>query len=142
MITNIIKAIRSVAATRQVTRLEPPPSSFATLADLQTHIASIHASQFSEVWLSGHGDSSLCLLKTSDRALLMFLGYSGDVGFTSRADDTFSSSTSDLEFELSNGQRDWHPAAWTVPFVSAAQALEHYFTTGERAPHIQWHDDN
>lgn len=142
VITNLIKAIRIVAATHQVTHLEPPRSPFATLAELQTHLASLQASQFGEVWLSGHGDSSLCLLKTSDRALLMFLRDPGDVGFTSRADDAFSTCTSDLEFELSNGQRDSHPAAWTVPFTAAAQALEFYFTNGERAVHIRWHDDN
>jgi hypothetical protein len=80
------------------------------------------------------------MLRSHDRALLMFLRESGDTGFTSRADGPVAG-PEQREFWLSNGQRNEYPASWTVSVPRAREALEHFFQTSERAPFVIWNDD-
>jgi hypothetical protein len=79
------------------------------------------------------------MLRSHDRALLMFLRERGDTGFMSRADGPVAG-PEQREFRLSNGQRDEYPASWTLSVARAHEALEHFFQTGERAPFVVWND--
>ncbi len=92
------------------------------------------------VLLTSPAGPSLFMLRSDDRALLMFLRESGGAGFTSRADGPVAG-PEQREFRLPNGQRDEYPASWTVSLARAHGALEHFFETGERAPFVIWHDD-
>jgi hypothetical protein len=111
-----------------------------SLADVRSVLAHGAEQPYREVQLTSPAGPSLFMLRSHDRALLMFLRETGDTGFTSRADGPIAGPER-REFLLSNGQRDEYPAAWTVSVARAHQAFEHFFQTGERAPFVAWHDD-
>lgn len=89
-----------------------------------------------ELWLSQEDGPFFCLLKSGDRALLMFLRQAGDPGMTSRAASPDLPGT--LLFALSNGQVDEYPTAWTVSFDVARQAAEHFYLYREPPPFVTW----
>ena len=96
---------------------------------------------FAELWLSRPGGESLAALLSGERGWLMYLQYHGDAGFSSRDPAYVGPRDAVLEFRLSNGQRDEYPVAWTLPTTQVMRVVEYFFTTGERAPWIAWHDD-
>jgi hypothetical protein len=106
---------------------------------LSERLADLGSAARSEVWLYHSGGSSLCLLKSDDRAMLMLHRVEGDSGLVSRASDDFAGGP--LRFSLSNGQEDEYPATWTVGFDDARRAMEHFWFGGAPAPFIRWHDD-
>jgi hypothetical protein len=111
-----------------------------SLAHLRSVLADTAEHPYREVQLTSPAGPSLFMLRSHDRALLMFLREGGDAGFTSRADGAVPGPER-REFLLSNGQRDEYPASWTVSVARAHEAFEHFFETGERPPFVLWHDD-
>jgi hypothetical protein len=104
---------------------------------LAERLAGLRERQFVEVWLSDGSGASICLLKSGPRVLLMFFAKPGEVGLTSRSADT-PVVPANLEFHLSNGQVDEHPASWTVPFDDGCRALEYFWFAKAPAPFIRW----
>lgn len=112
------------------------------LGELRRHLASSRLTQFSELWLSRDGDGALCVLANGDQAWLMFLRHEGDAGFSSRNSRYTGPPDAELEYYLSNGQRDVYPAQWAVDTDEALEAMEYFFLHGEKSPSITWHDDS
>ena len=106
---------------------------------LDEHLASAFVTPFAEVWLQHDNGHTLGMLKSDDRALLLFLESPGAVGCTSRSSDDLPPSL--IPFRLTNGQMDEYPAAWTIPFPVAVDALRDFCDTGEPAPFVQWAND-
>lgn len=94
--------------------------------------------KYAEIWLSAENSfPSICLLKNGNKAMLMFLRYEGDTGFTSRGN--FPAKPS-VEFHLSNGQVDKHPGDWIISYEDAKKAIIHTFETQKKASFIKWHE--
>ncbi len=94
---------------------------------------------FREIWMEGHGDSSLCVLTNKTRAFLMYLRYKGDCGFSSR--NLNETNEECVDFKLSNGQTDSYPANRTVDKIQGLESLVVYFNTGERNINVDWEYD-
>ena len=107
-----------------------------TSATLDEHIARALRAPYVELWLERDDRRLLCMLKSGERALLLFMEEPGAVGRTSRSDDGVLPST--LSFRLDNGQIDEYPAAWTIPVNVALEALRYFCDTGELAPFVRW----
>jgi hypothetical protein len=71
----------------------------------------------------------------------MYLSEPGDSGFSSRNPDYDGPEDAEIDYILSNGQRDFYPASWALPLAIVERALEHFRATGERAPFVTWHAD-
>jgi hypothetical protein len=121
-----------VSVDGQVTRVESPRDLDAVL--------SAGARPPQEIWLTSPRGASMCLLRSGDRALLMYLRTAGDTGFTSRS-DTPTAGPPTTRFGLANGQVDEYPSAWTVSTSRAIEALEYFLRTEDRPPFIAWNDD-
>jgi len=110
-----------------------------TSKSLDEHLANTVGATFAEVWLQHDDGHTLGMLKSDNRALLLFLENPGAVGRTSRSKDDMPRSP--IPFQLTNGQMDEYPAAWTIPVAIAVDALRHFCDTGEPAPFIDWSND-
>jgi hypothetical protein len=98
--------------------------------------------QFSEIWLSAPGGwPTLGALVNGDAALLMYLRYAGDAGFTTRNPDYVGPDDATVSYVLTNGQEDAYPTSWAITTGAALRALEHFFATTARAPGLSWNED-
>lgn len=113
-----------------------------TLADLRALIARTAGEARQELWLESPESSSICLLRSGDRALLLYLPAPGEVGFTSRSPEPIADAREAVEFTLANGQVDRYPAAWTVSAERAREALEEFWRTSEMPRCIRWNDED
>ena len=119
------------------------------LQDLHARLAAVRARQWTKLDLGLDEDNpgeggvffGLIVLITGDRSFLTFFRYSGDAGFSSRDPAYTGPPTATLDFELSNGQVDQHPLAWTVTTEDALRVVEYAFLHRARAPWIAWHED-
>jgi hypothetical protein len=98
-------------------------------------------SNFREVWEKKPDGRALCALNNGDVGWLMYLQEPGDTGWSSRNPAYDGPADAELEYYLSNGQRDVYPASWALPIAVVERALEHFRQTGERAPFVEWHSD-
>jgi hypothetical protein len=116
------------------------PQSIPTEEALLTSLEALTQNPYNEIWLTGHGTTSLTILTNGQSAFLMFLRHEGDSGFSSR-NPTSPSSDTTISFKLANGQVDQYPADWVVPLTSAWQAAIDYFKTGKMSKEIIWEED-
>jgi hypothetical protein len=118
----------------------------ASLDELRLYLGRVREAQFAELWLwadDGASGAALSALVNGDRGWLMaLLGDDEETSFSSRDPSYGGPSDAELEFQLSIGQVDTYPVAWTLPTETVLLALEHYFERGERPPWITWHDDS
>lgn len=111
-----------------------------TLDRLRELLSALADRQWVDAWLTQEDDGPvLCMLKSDDRAFLLWMREPGDPGFSSRG--RAHRNAPPQRFRLSNGQVDAYPAAWTIPFDEARRAMEHFCVDGTRAPFVKWHDD-
>src|SRR5271157_2919991 len=113
----------------------------ASVEELRAELARVAEEDFAEVWLRPAADgASLCALINAESAWLMYLRHEGDPGFSTRNPEYSGAEDATIEYRLANGQLDRYPAAWAVSTKAALPALEHFFSTSERAPWLQWHE--
>ncbi len=111
-----------------------------TFDEIAAHLEQLQKQQWADVWLSMEADGPvLCMLKSDDRAFLLWMRERGDPGFSSRGRGRRNAPPQ--RFRLSNGQVDAYPAEWTIPFDEGRRAMEHFCVDGTRAPFVKWHDD-
>ena len=96
---------------------------------------------FDEVWVELPDGQSLCALINGDCGWLMYLRCSGDYGFSSRNPDYDGPPDAEIEYYLSNGQRDLYPASWALPVAEVRRALAYFERAHERSPFVVWHED-
>jgi|SRR5215472_9110689 len=97
--------------------------------------------RFREQWLELSDGQSMCALIHGSVGFLMYLPNNGDAGFTSRNPDYGGPQGAQIEYELSNGQRDFYPASWALP-IDVLQTAFAYFEREKKPPSlITWHDD-
>lgn len=110
--------------------------------DLRQFLEEVRQRQFSEVWLiAGDDGPSLTMLINGTSAWLMYLQTQDDVGFHSLNPSYHGPAELRMEFQLSNGQMDAYPVAWTLALEDAFEACEYFVTTqGGRSPAITWED--
>ena len=113
-----------------------------SMAKLHQCLEQVRQQQFSELWLDAGDDGpSLAMLVNGAYAWLMYLQYSGDVGFHSLNPSYQGSAELRMKFQLSNGQMDEYPVAWTLALEDAFDACEYFMATqGGRSPAITWED--
>jgi hypothetical protein len=93
--------------------------------------------QHEEIWLSGHGETSLLVLLNAQSALaLYFKSEDGDESFHTL--DLSKDNTQQEEFLLCNGQADVYPQHFLRTREEGIAALVYYFNTGEMNPAIDW----
>ena len=116
--------------------------SLPTARDLRQCLEQVRQRQFSEVWLiAGVDGPSLTMLINGASAWLMYLQNQDDVGFHSLNPSYRGPAELRMEFQLSNGQMDEYPVAWTLALEDAFEACEYFVTTqGGRSPAITWED--
>lgn len=96
--------------------------------------------RFEEIWVEA-GEQRLCALINGDRGWLMYLPAAGASGFSSRNPDYAGPADAMIEYCLSNGQRDFHPASWAYPVDVVHRALDFFEAEEKRPPFIEWHAD-
>jgi len=112
-----------------------------SLDDLRSILSRTGGAARQELWLVSPHGPRLCMLRSGERALLMFLRHrDGDTGFTTRAGGDMPGSQT-VQFTLSNEQVDEYPASWTVSVERAREAMEYFFRTGAMAPFVEWSED-
>ncbi len=47
----------------------------------------------------------------------------------------------EIEYFMSNGQRDVYPAAWALPVAEVRHALTFFEREQQRPPFVVWHED-
>ncbi|MBU2853023.1 hypothetical protein HF928_03035 [Acidithiobacillus ferriphilus] len=97
---------------------------------------------FEERWTHRPEGQALCALINGDRGWLMFLRSEGDAGMSSRDPAYVGAPDAEMEFQLTNGQVDRYPVAWTLPIQDIERAIEFFKAYGEPAPFVSWHDDS
>jgi hypothetical protein len=113
----------------------------STHVELQQHLAALPNRGYLELWLTLPADICISALINDSRALVIFGRYDGDPGLSSRSRDFADDNGQQLEFYLSNGQRDQYPLAWTIPTEDSLAAFDYAFLYHKAAPWILWHDD-
>jgi hypothetical protein len=114
----------------------------STQTELQQHLAALSNQGYFELWLTLPTDICISALINNDRALVIFGRYDGDAGLSSRNPDNADDNGKQIDFYLSNGQRDEYPLAWTIPTKDALTAFDYAFRYHRAAPWIVWHDDD
>ena len=111
-----------------------------SMEKLQECFKQVREQQFSELWLDAGDDGpSLAILVNGTNAWLMYLQHYGDSGFHSLNRSYDGPVEQNMKFELSNGQMDEYPVAWTLALDDVFQACVYFATTrGRRSPAIAW----
>jgi hypothetical protein len=99
------------------------------------------ASPFEEVWAESPDGQALCALINGDRGWLMYLREEGDAGFSSRNPTYDGPPDAQIEYELSNGQRDLYPASWALPVAEVRRALAYFKREHRPPPFVAWYND-
>jgi hypothetical protein len=100
------------------------------------------AGPFSETWVESPDGQALCALVNGDRGWLMYLRHDGDAGFSSRDPDYAGPADAEVEYRLSNGQRDSYPASWALPVAEVRRALAYFEEHNRPPPFVTWHNDS
>ena len=90
-----------------------------------------------EFWVFKSVGPRICMLRDIARALVMFQESDDDSGLVARAPGLEGTGPS-LQVTLQNGQRDEYPAADLVDVDLAIAAIEYFFATSQRTPHLKW----
>ena len=61
----------------------------------------------------------------------MFLRSEGDAGMSSRDPAYVGAPDAEMEFQLTNGQVDRYPVAWTLPIQDIERAIEFFNVNGD-----------
>lgn len=96
--------------------------------------------QFKEIWLEGPKEQRICVLTNGNIGWLMYLGFEGDTGYSSR--NPAVTTNNKIEFCLSNGQCDEYPESWTYPLETIKTALYSFIDNGELPEQVKWHKDS
>jgi hypothetical protein len=99
-------------------------------------------SRFNEVWVELPDGQAMCALINGDLGWLMYLRENGDAGFSSRNPSYAGPANAEIEYELSNGQRDTYPASWALPLAEVRRALEYFEREQRPPPWVTWHNDS
>lgn len=120
----------------QLSSLRAPIAAGAILHNLVAMVGE----RFEEIWVEA-GEQRLCALINGDLGWLMYVPKEGDSGFSSRNPAYAGPANATVEYCLSNGQRDFHPAAWAYPVDVVRSALDYFEREEKRPPFIAWHAD-
>jgi hypothetical protein len=122
--------------------LDARDMSVSTAKDLRQCLEQVRQQQFSELWLIVEDDGpSLTMLVNGDYAWLMYLQNPDDTGFNSLNLSYQGLAELRMKFQLSNGQMDEYPVAWTLALEDAFDTCEYFVATqGGRSPAITWED--
>lgn len=80
-------------------------------------------SRYEEIWAKSPDGQSLYALVNGNVGWLMYLRKYGDAGFSSRNPNYSGPEDATIEYFLSNGQRDEHPASWALPILEIQRVL-------------------
>ena len=114
------------------------PRQVLSIEEFGTALDDFDKQQDFELWLNVEDGPSLCMLRHSEAAWLMYLNHEGDSGCTSVGDPAASGT---VPYRLSNGQIDEYPAAWCLAIEECYKALAYFFVNeGLRPSWIKWQD--
>jgi hypothetical protein len=102
---------------------------------LESLLSHLLSQRYQEMWIKGHNESTLLALTNEKSAFLMYLRYSGDVGFVVENEAV---AVADEIFFLENGQMDCYSAQNVVDKVWVMKVFSTYFETGEKLSELNW----
>jgi Immunity protein Imm1 len=109
---------------------------------LQTYLSQVRGTPFAEVWLQPASRwPTICALINGEAALMMFLRWDGDAGFSTRNANYAGPAKGVVEYYLSNGQREEFPASWNITTSEALRAIEYFLAEEKMAPWLLWHEE-
>jgi hypothetical protein len=92
-----------------------------------------------ELWVAVSSGAAMCMLRSDNDALLMYLRNSGDSGFTSRGNPDKGGSAT---YVLTNGQIDEYPKSWCIDVEQCYKAIAYFFVNdGAKPGWIRWNSD-
>jgi hypothetical protein len=111
----------------------------ATVEDLGGAINGFDQENQFEIWVNVQDGPSMCMLRSCNDAILMYLREDGDSGFTSRGNPDQVGNTT---YKLSNGQLDDYPESWSIDVEQCYKALSFFFVnSGAKPDWVRWHED-
>jgi hypothetical protein len=114
----------------------------SALLNLDAMLARIPKQGFAEVWVMRGRFPALCALLNGDRGWLTCLRHEGDAGFSTRNPAYAGPPDAILQFMLSTGQVDEHPAAWTYSRAEILAAVRLFAETGRCPATLTWFNDS
>ena len=99
-------------------------------------------SPFDDVWVTLPDGQIMSALINGEVGWLMYTREEGDAGFSSRNPHYDGPQDAEIEFVLSNGQRDLCPASWALPIAEVRRALEYFQREQRPPPFVAWHNDS
>ena len=110
-----------------------------SLEQLDLALNQIEALDTFELWVTTPNGPFMSMLRSGPHAFLMYLRFSGDAGFSSRATTPMQGK---VAFTLANGQVDEYPLSWCLEIEECFQAIAHFLMhNGTKADWILWHED-
>src|SRR5712672_3452274 len=102
--------------------------------------------QYRKIWADTPDGQIMGELINGDRGFLIYMRKVADPGFSSRCPNYAGPSNAVIEYVLSNGQRDEHPASFAISKCEIDRALEffvenagrHHLYFGTTIPEMVW----
>ncbi len=115
--------------------------SVSDVHELRPRILAALRKQFAEVQLvrGERPEHALFALFNDGRAVMSYTRNIDETCFSARSDG--GTEDGEMEFYLSNGQRDEYPRAHTIPSTDAVRTFEYFFQQTELLPSIRWHKE-
>ncbi|SRR5579883_2451546 len=99
---------------------------------------------FEGIWLELPDGQTIAALINGGLGLgwLMYMRWNGDAGFSSRNPRYDGPPDAEIEYDLSNGQRDLYPASWAFPVGEVRRAVDYFEREHRPPPFITWYNDS
>jgi hypothetical protein len=97
--------------------------------------------QYLEVWITRNIES-ISMLTNGNIAWLMYIKNEDEECYSTRNSNIDENVETQIDFILSNGQKDFYPKHWTIAKEEALEAIEFFITYGGRSSKVKWQNDN
>ena len=106
---------------------------------LAERLAALRQAEYADVRLIESEGSSIQMLKSGPRAILICLGVPEGESLTSRATATDAPHSDEaVDVQLAGGESRQYPAICAIPFLTACRAVEHFRFSKRAAPFVEW----